>query len=377
VTVYVYNHAPTVTISASPLSGKAPLQVQFKAFANDSDGQIVSYLWSFGDGSTSSLQNPTHTYTSIGTFNVSLIVTDNDGATAKDTITIKVTSNIPPTAEILASATEGTAPLTVHFEGKGIDEDGQIISYFWDFGDGETSTEQNPTHTYPSSGTYTVTLTVTDDSGASSTATLTIVVERSPITFKGTGDTVTESFTLEKGIAIFHIHHTGYSNFIIWLYNADTGEREELLVNEIGSYDGSTLLGVTSGYLGDVSEGNYILEITADGSWEVDIEQPLVKEATEPPISLSGNGDSVPPPFVLDSGLVTFHMHHTGYSNFIIWLYNADGEREELLVNEIGSYDGSTLVSVSNAWTAEAKPGIHYLKITADGSWQVDITATK
>lgn len=180
VTISVYNHAPTVTVSANPLGGKAPLQVQFNASAEDPDGLIVSYLWSFGDGLTSSQQNPIHTYTSTGTFNVSLIVKDNDGATAKDTITIKVTSNIPPTAEILASATEGTAPLTVHFEGNGMDEDGQIISYFWNFGDGSTSTEQNPVHTYQSSGVYTVTLTVTDDSGAKGSTNITINVLEPP-----------------------------------------------------------------------------------------------------------------------------------------------------------------------------------------------------
>jgi len=87
--------------------------------------------------------------------------------------------NIPPTAVPGADVTSGTKPLTVNFTGSGIDPDGVITSYNWDFGDGTGSVLQNPTKTYNFGGTYTVTLTVVDDDGATGTATLTIDVTNS------------------------------------------------------------------------------------------------------------------------------------------------------------------------------------------------------
>lgn len=86
------------------------------------------------------------------------------------------TENIPPKAFVNADPTSGETPLTVSFTGTGVDEDGNIQSYFWDFGDGTTSNEQNPTHTFNSPGKYYVKLTVTDNYGAKATATIIITV---------------------------------------------------------------------------------------------------------------------------------------------------------------------------------------------------------
>lgn len=69
---------------------------------------------------------------------------------------------------------------------------------------------------------------------------------------------------------------------MIWFYDTGTGEQEELLVNEIGSYSGSTLIGVTEGYSRGVSPGEYVLEVTVSGSWQVNIEQ-LNPSATPQP----------------------------------------------------------------------------------------------
>jgi PKD repeat protein len=85
-----------------------------------------------------------------------------------------------PTASCSANPTEGVAPLTVNFVGSGSDSDGIITSYYWDFDDGESSMEQNPNHTFQSSGVYTVTLTVKDDKGAGRTATVEITVTEPP-----------------------------------------------------------------------------------------------------------------------------------------------------------------------------------------------------
>ncbi|MCK5261717.1 MAG: PKD domain-containing protein [Thermoplasmatales archaeon] len=375
--VNVEKKSPFCSASASPMSGPQPLTVSFTGSGVDSDGSIVSYEWDFGDGGTSTLQNPSHTFTSEGTYNVTLTITDNDGLTDLESIMIiVVTPNYPPTASASASKTSGEVPLTVYFNGIGTDPDGTIVSYHWDFGDGSTSNIQNTSHTFDTSGTFTVTLTIQDNKGAAGIDTLTISVNApplKPITLSGSGDDVTSSFNLKEGIAIFHMTHNGGRNFIIWLYNADTGEKEELLVNEIGSYSGSGIVGVTTGWSG-ASPGRYLLDVTADGSWQVDIEQPNPSSATSLPQTFTGRGADVPSPFMLESGkgAVKFKMHHDGSRNFIIWLYHISGDREELLVNEISNYDGSTLVSVGG-WTG-ASPGIHYIDIEADGNWRVEVS---
>lgn len=121
-----------------------------------------------------------HTFTSPGTYTVRLTVTDNDSTTGRDQMRITVTStpNQPPTATAMASPSSGTAPLAVTFTGTGTDADadGTITSWAWVFGDGGTSTLQNPTHTYAAAGSYTARLTVTDNLGATGSATVTIAV---------------------------------------------------------------------------------------------------------------------------------------------------------------------------------------------------------
>ncbi len=174
--IVVHNSDPTATIGADVTTGSAPLQVVFTGTGLDSDGTVVSYHWAFGDGTTSTEQSPTHTYSTPGTYTVTLTVTDDDGATGTATVEIAVI-NTPPSASIGTDVASGVAPLQVVFTGTGTDPDGTIASYHWAFGDGSTSTEQSPTHTFSEPGAYTVTLTVTDDGGATGTATVDITVE--------------------------------------------------------------------------------------------------------------------------------------------------------------------------------------------------------
>jgi PKD repeat protein len=176
-TITVKNKSPTVSLSANRTSGKAPLSVSFTCSANDPDGTITKYFWSFNDGQTSSTQNPTHTFDTSGkTYAVSLTVTDNNGATSVETISITTSSNELPTITAGASPLTGYNTLKVYFTGLGSDSDGTITSYLWNFGDGSTSTEQNPSHTYTSVGTYSATFTVTDNNGGTASKTITITV---------------------------------------------------------------------------------------------------------------------------------------------------------------------------------------------------------
>jgi PKD repeat protein len=136
--------------------------------STDLDGTITSQTWDFGDGTTSNDPNLSHTYGSSGTFNVKLTVTDNDGASGSVTQPVTVSANSAPTAEFSFNCQD----LSCSFDSRGSsDPDGTISSQVWDFGDGNSSTDPNPSHTYGSSGNFTVQLTVTDNDGASSSVT--------------------------------------------------------------------------------------------------------------------------------------------------------------------------------------------------------------
>ena len=176
------NQSPTASFTATPTSGTAPLEVSFNGSnSSDSDGTIISYAWDFKDGNTGTGQTISHTFSSAGSYNVELTVTDDEGATDSATksitVTDPITTNQSPTASFTANPTSGTAPLAVSFNASNSsDSDGTIMSYVWDFKDGSTGSGQTINHTFSSTGSYSVKLTVTDDKGATGSTTKTITV---------------------------------------------------------------------------------------------------------------------------------------------------------------------------------------------------------
>jgi len=131
-------------------------------FFDDSTGTYDSWRWDFGDGDTSNLQNPSHTYTIAGTYTVSLTVSNACGLD-DETKDNYITVSEAPVADFNATPTSGCAPLPVNFTDNST---GSPTSWSWDFGDGDTSNLQNPPHTYTSAGTYTVSLTVSNACGS-------------------------------------------------------------------------------------------------------------------------------------------------------------------------------------------------------------------
>ncbi len=146
--------------------------------SSDPDGSIATYAWDFGDGKASTDAKPAHSYSATGSYQVSLTVTDNKGATNTVTQTVAVTvpaQNVNPVAALTQSCTEWSCT----FDGSGSsDSDGSIASYAWDFGDGATSTDAKPSHEYTANGTYTVKLTVTDNRGGTDSATKQVTVHK-------------------------------------------------------------------------------------------------------------------------------------------------------------------------------------------------------
>jgi len=180
------NQSPTASFTANPTSGVVPLEVAFNASSSsDTEGSIIIYAWDFKDGDTGNGEAINHTFSSIGSYNVELIVTDNEGATDSTTknVTVTETTNQSPTASFTANPTSGVAPLAVSFNASSSsDSDGSITSYAWDFKDGNTGTGETINHTFSSTGSYNVKLTVTDNKGAIGSTTKTITVTK-PITF--------------------------------------------------------------------------------------------------------------------------------------------------------------------------------------------------
>lgn len=157
---------PSAAFSGTPTTGTAPLEVNFTDLSVPGSASIASWMWDFGDGGVSTEQNPIHTYTSSGTFGVSLTVATGVGnSTEVKSAYISVAAL--PSAAFSASPTAGTAPLAVTFTDRSTAGTSPITSWLWDFGDGGSSTEQNPVHTYTSGGTFGVSLTVTTGVGSS------------------------------------------------------------------------------------------------------------------------------------------------------------------------------------------------------------------
>ncbi|MEZ4422279.1 MAG: PKD domain-containing protein [Gemmatimonadota bacterium] len=145
------------------------LDCTFTDGSSDPDGSVVSWLWDFGDGTTSTASSPTHTYVhgwELRPGRVSCNVHGEPhrhrGGVASASQTVSPTApNQMPVAAFTATCTD----LDCTFTDGSSDPDGSVVSWLWDFGDGTTSTASSPTHTYVSAATFTVSLTVTDDQG--------------------------------------------------------------------------------------------------------------------------------------------------------------------------------------------------------------------
>lgn len=158
--------APVANFTGSPLSGCSP---QIVVFTDQSTGSPTSWSWDFGNGNTSTIQNPTATYFTPGTYTVTLTVSNANGTNTM-TRSQYVTVYEPPVADFTTLTTSGCFPLRVQFTDLSTPGNGNTnVSWLWDFGNGTTSTQQNPVNVYTTAGSFTVTLKVTNDKGCTKT----------------------------------------------------------------------------------------------------------------------------------------------------------------------------------------------------------------
>ncbi|MBK7213576.1 MAG: PKD domain-containing protein, partial [Bacteroidales bacterium] len=178
----------TITIGSAPnaaftSSGSCQgTAVEFLDASSVAGSQITGRNWNFGDpasgsANSSTLQNPSHVYSTAGTYTVQLIVTSASGC--NDTVTNSVTVGLPPTVDF--SATSGCNGDTTQFISSSFVNMSTTQSWLWQFGDGQTSTLPDPIHIYAIAGTYSVTLTIISNGGCTASKTSQVTVNSGPL----------------------------------------------------------------------------------------------------------------------------------------------------------------------------------------------------
>jgi gliding motility-associated-like protein len=160
--------APVADFSATPTAGCGPLIVHF---TDQSTNKPVFWSWDFGNGQVSSIQNPSVTYASPGSYNVRLIARNASGASVAEKDAY-ITVYPYPNPQFTSNLNVACTPANVQFQDESSPGQGSITSWAWTFGDGSTSTQQNPAHTYSQTGYFDITLTVTNSGGCSNKATI-------------------------------------------------------------------------------------------------------------------------------------------------------------------------------------------------------------
>lgn len=211
-----------------------------------------------------------------------------------------------------------------------------------------TSTTGTDSATTTSIGTTTTTTTSTTTTTTAPTTTTTTLPAWDTFTVEGSGDDVIDFVVPNDDPAVLELTHRGSSNFSVVSYTA-AGERLDLLVNEIGLYSGARPVNFLTGE--EVGE----LEITANGAWAITV-RPLFASPTLES-TFSGTGSEVLLYLANESRL---SLTHNGSSNFVVRAWSAS--ERDLLVNEIGAYEG----------TVRIDPSALVIEVEADGDWTME-----
>jgi len=175
VTVTVINPLPPAPpgISVIPAAPVAGTSVGLTATSIDPNGQSLTFLWNFGDGSpTASGASVAHSFAAAGSYTVRATATNTSGLSASSSITLNVAYPNPNPPTLTSSITSAYTGQSIRFDGAATDPSNLPLTYSWNFGDGAGASGSSVTHTYTSASTYTVTLTVMNSAGGTSSGTI-------------------------------------------------------------------------------------------------------------------------------------------------------------------------------------------------------------
>ncbi len=293
-------------------------------------GSITSWDWNFGDGNTSSAQNPAHSYSNSGTYEVELIVTSNNNCTNKDSITYYL--NDLPIAQINFnnSCFNDNADIidasTINI--------GNIVSWNWSFGDGNSSASQNPSHTYSSPGVYNIQLTVISDSNCINSQNISYEVYELPIVNAG-ADTV---LLCDPPVIDLNGNLSATGNNYSFNWNTNDGVIES----------NATTLNPTIS-----SQGDYVLTVTNNTTNCFNNDTVFVFNDTASAVSiLINNGNEIN-----INTLIEHLFSYEGNKGVVSWNINDDVFSNDSIVNYTFSESGEqiatiTLVNDSNGCVA-------------------------
>ncbi|AKB31855.1 cell surface protein [Methanosarcina siciliae HI350] len=324
-------NGPTASFTAVPQEGEAPLEVQF---TDTSSGSPTAWNWNFGDETTSTEQNPSHTYSSAGKYTVELTVKNVYGSDTSEALSyIRAYPIVEPTADFEANTTTGPVPLTVQFKDK---SENNPTAWEWDFNsDGKTdSTEQNPVYTYKTAGTYSVTLNSINGTAMGNT-------------------TKTNYITVgELPVAAFNMSpQEGYSPLTVQFNDTSTGNVTSWLW-DFGDGNTSTSQSPSHTYF---SAGTYNATLTAtnafgSGTYEVpSAVNVLIITAPTPDFTSNVTSGKVPL-------TVQFEDLSTGGATAWEWDFNSDGNIDSTERNpvykftDIGFYTVTLRAGNGTAW---------------------------
>lgn len=239
---------PTFTVNSQ--TGCPPFIASFNSTVANGTG----WLWDFGDGNTSTLESPQHTYSAPGVYTVTLTATTTSGCNGTATFPGHITVDNLPVLSFAVADTGGCSPFSTTM----INNSSGAATYLWDFGDGTTSTSLSPSVTYTTAGTYNITLTGTTTNGCTVTDTLTAAVTVYDITAGFTA-------TPRTGCAPLPVDFSGSATPAAaawqWTFgdgNTGTGQNPTNIYNAIGNYSITLVVTSPQGCTDTITRNNYV-----------------------------------------------------------------------------------------------------------------------
>lgn len=178
-----------------------------------------------------------------------------------------------------------------------------------------------------------------------------------PILLSGGGSETTEQFTLAQGVAVSQMTYSGGTRFRAEMLDA-SGQVVDVLADVTSNLTGSTATGV--------SAGQYSVNVTAVGAWEIDIVQSVPQVVPFTPLAFTGTQPVATPYFQSSGKNTNFAMNFTGTSKFTVKLLNSTGQTVQVIADVTGPYNATAVVPLAS--------GVRYLiDVEAAGAWTINV----